>query len=41
MFEGYSEQEITEMIREALADPERREKLLDLLDELGLLAKDS
>ena len=41
MFEGYSEQEITEMIRNTLADPERREKLLDLLDELGLLAKNS
>ena len=37
MFEGYSLEEITDMIRHTLKDPERREKLLRLLDELGLL----
>lgn len=41
MFESYTGKEIADMIREALTDPERREKLLDLLDELGLLAKNS
>ena len=37
MFEGYSLEEITEMIRGTLKDPERRDQLLDLLDKLELL----
>ena len=37
MFGGYTEQEFITMVREALADPERREQLLNLLDKLGLL----
>ncbi len=37
MFEGYTGKEITDMIRNTLKDPERREKLLRLLDEMGLL----
>lgn len=41
MFEGYSLEEITDMIREALKDPERRERLLDLLEELWLLPRNS
>lgn len=41
MFEGYSLEEITDMIREALKDPERRERLLGLLEELGLLPRNS
>lgn len=39
MLEGYTGKEVADMIREALKDPERREQLLDLLDELGLLPK--
>jgi len=41
MFEGYSLEEITDMIRHTLKDPERREKLLGLLEELGLLPRNS
>lgn len=37
MFEGYSLEEITDMIRHTLKDPERRDELLDLLDKLELL----
>ena len=39
MFGNYSEQEFVTMVREALADPERRDQLLDLLDKLGLLPR--
>lgn len=39
MFENYKEQDIATKIREALADPERREALLDLLDKLGILPR--
>lgn len=41
MLEGYTEQEVATMIREALKDPERRERLLGLLEELGLLPRNS
>lgn len=41
MFEGYTGKEIADMIREALKDPERRDQLLDLLEELGLLPRNS
>ncbi len=37
MFESYSLEEITDMIRHTLKDPERRDELLDLLDKLELL----
>ena len=37
MFEGCTEQELAEMVRRALKDPERRQELLKLLDRLGLL----
>lgn len=37
MFEGYSLEEITDMIRHTLKDPELRDQLLDLLDKLELL----
>lgn len=37
MFEGCTEQELAEMVRRALKDPERREQLLDLLNRLELL----
>lgn len=37
MFEGCTEQELAEMVRGALKDPERRQELLKLLDRLGLL----
>ena len=41
MLEGYSLEEITDMIRHTLKDPERRERLLGLLEELGLLPRNS
>ena len=34
-----SAEEITDMIRHALADPERREALLDLLDKIGIMPR--
>lgn len=37
MFEGCTEQELAEMVRRALKDPERRQELLKLLERLGLL----
>ena len=37
MFEGCTEQELAEMVRRALNDPERRQELLTYLDEQGLL----
>lgn len=39
MLEGYSLAEITNMIRHALKDPERREALLDLLDKIGIMPR--
>lgn len=36
MFESYTEKQLVEMIRETLADPERRAELLNLLNTLGL-----
>ena len=41
MLEGYTGKEVADMIREALKDPERRERLLGLLEELGLLPRNS
>lgn len=41
MLEGYTGKEVADMIREALKDPERRKKLLALLEELGLLPRNS
>lgn len=40
MFEGYTEQEIAEMVRRALKEPERRRELLKLLESMGLLQRD-
>lgn len=40
MFEGYTEKQLVEMIRKALADPERRTELLSLLNTLGLLPQE-
>lgn len=37
MFEGCTGQELAEMVRRALKDPERRQELLKLLKGLGLL----
>lgn len=39
MMNEYTEARIAEMVRKALADPKRREELLNLLDKLGLLPK--
>ena len=39
MKNDYTEEQIAEMARKALTDPQRREELLNLLDELGLLPK--
>ena len=41
MLEGYTGKEVADLIREALKGPERRERLLDLLEELGLLPRNS
>lgn len=39
MFDSYTQDELISLIQEALADPDRRTELLDLLKSMGLLAK--
>ena len=39
MFDSYTQDELISLIQNALADPNRRTELLDLLKRMGLLAK--
>ena len=39
MFDSYTQDELISLIQKALADPDRRTELLDLLNKLGIMPR--